>query len=232
MTAVGTRKLDRKGRSTGRLYTKASQKIAGQFIAHRVEMLRSPAWRALNFAARRVLDRLEIEHAEHGARENGSLVCTYDDFKRWGIRRGSVSAALADLIALGFLEVTQQGRMAAADFYIPSKYRITYLNTRAAGPTDEWGKIATDEEAETKVAKVAQTNAGRSLATALPVGALRSRPGPECASSRDIESRPVSVPGTVGSFLCPEHVEHRRIIEPGIGTFLSPGLRSVGARNG
>src|SRR5262249_11706505 len=99
--------------------------IDGQFIAHRVEMIVSDAWGALSLPARRILDRLEIEHASHGGVENGNLPCTYDDFSRAGVRRQSVARAIRELEALGFVKVTQRGRKAAGEFYLPSRYRLT-----------------------------------------------------------------------------------------------------------
>jgi hypothetical protein len=48
-------------------------------------MRSSPAWLALPDNARRVLDRLELEHMQHGGAENGVLVVTFDDFERHGI---------------------------------------------------------------------------------------------------------------------------------------------------
>ena len=48
--------------------------IAGQFIAHPKQMVESPAWRALSLAARKALDRIEIEHMNHGGAENGKLI--------------------------------------------------------------------------------------------------------------------------------------------------------------
>jgi hypothetical protein len=116
--------------------------IDGQFIAHRVQMLNSDAWAALSHAARRILDRLEIEHASHGGVENGNLACTFDDFARAGIRRRSVAMAIRDLEALGFLEITQRGRRAAGEFYLPSRYRLTYLHTKHGAPTDEWKRVS------------------------------------------------------------------------------------------
>ncbi len=79
--------------------------IEGPFIAHRLEMLESDAWAALPLAARRVLDRLEVEQANHGGKENGNLICTYGDFERFGIRRPSISAAIRLLEGVGLLEV-------------------------------------------------------------------------------------------------------------------------------
>jgi len=112
--------------------------IEGQFIAHRVEMLESDAWAALTFTARRVLDRLEIEHAHHGGKENGKLVCTYNDFAHFGIRRPSIANAIRQLVSLGFVEITHKGRGGNAEYRDPSRYRLTYLAAGRAGPTDDW----------------------------------------------------------------------------------------------
>lgn len=112
--------------------------ISGQFIAHRVEMLESPAWASLSFAARRCLDRIEIEHANHGAKENGNLPVTYADLEAFGVRRKSIAPAIRQLVQCGFLEVTSKGRGGNAEFRQPSRYRLTYLYTRTGAPTDEW----------------------------------------------------------------------------------------------
>jgi hypothetical protein len=115
-----------------------SNTIVGPFIPHRVDMLESAAWAGLSLAARKVLDRLEIEHMRHGGADNGQLPCTYDDFERFGIRRKSVADALAELVGLGFVEVTHQGRGGNAAYRHSSRYRLTYLHTKKAAATDEW----------------------------------------------------------------------------------------------
>src|SRR5829696_1304072 len=65
----------------------AKSVIAKTFIAHSLELRTSPAWRALPDNARRVLDRLELEHMQHAGGRNGTLICTFDDFAKNGIRR-------------------------------------------------------------------------------------------------------------------------------------------------
>jgi hypothetical protein len=50
------------------------------------------------------------------------------------------------LVALGLIEVTEQGRAGNAEFRTPSKYRITYRHADRANPTDEWNRI-TEEDA-------------------------------------------------------------------------------------
>jgi hypothetical protein len=53
-------------------------KIAGQFSARTIEMMVSIAFRVLSHFARRVLDRLEMEHAHHGGQDNGALPVTFN----------------------------------------------------------------------------------------------------------------------------------------------------------
>ena len=131
--------------------------IAGQFAAHRIDMLRSPAWRALSLSARRLLDRLEIEHASHGGAENGRLPVTYEQFHQYGIHRHSIGPAIREVVALGFVEITQAGRAGNAEFRSPNYFRLTYLSTKA-DPTDEWEKIReNDAEAIARVARTAST---------------------------------------------------------------------------
>jgi hypothetical protein len=115
--------------------------IEGQWVAHRIDMVRSPAWRALSLSARRLLDRLEIEHAAHGGAENGKLPVTYDDFVRYGIHRHAVRPAIREAVALGFLKIRQSGRAGNADFRRPNIFELTYVSTQI-GPTDDWAKIA------------------------------------------------------------------------------------------
>jgi hypothetical protein len=132
--------------------------IVGQFVAHSREMRESPAWAAVPDNARRVLDRLELEHMRHGGAENGSLPCTYSDFVAHGVRRASVSLALRQCEALGFLEITHRGGRSISEYRDPSRYRLTYLNGRgqSAIKTDEWKRIETDEDAKAALKRAAE----------------------------------------------------------------------------
>ncbi|WOH78253.1 hypothetical protein RX327_20000 [Bradyrhizobium sp. BEA-2-5] len=123
--------------------------IGGQFAPRRIDMLRSPAYRALSLSARRVLDRLEIELADHGGTDNGNLPCTYQDFVDYGIHREAIYPAIRETVALGFVEVTQQGVAGGPDYRKPTKFRLTYRHARGVrgDGTHEWMKITTDEEA-------------------------------------------------------------------------------------
>jgi hypothetical protein len=132
--------------------------IGGQFAPRTIEMLRSPAWRVLSLSARRVLDRLEIELADHGGTDNGKLPVTYQDFVQYGIERHAIAPALREVVVLGFIEITERGRAGNAEFRRPSLYRLTYRHTRSA-PTDEWKRIGEDEAEEiARAARAASTS--------------------------------------------------------------------------
>jgi hypothetical protein len=96
--------------------------------------------------SRRVLDRIEIELADHGGTDNGKLPVTYDDFVRYGIERHAIGPAIREVVALGFVEITAAGRAGNADWRKPNLFRLTFRNTKYA-PTNEWQKI-TEEQAE------------------------------------------------------------------------------------
>jgi hypothetical protein len=111
-------------------------------------MIKSPAWSVLSLSARRVLDRIEIERADHGGNDNGRLPVTYDDFERYGIHRHAIRAAIQETVALGFAEITERGRAGNAEFRSPHKFRLTYFHVGRAPPTNEWQRIETLEEAQ------------------------------------------------------------------------------------
>jgi hypothetical protein len=133
-------------RTTTRPYRR--NKIAGQFAARLIEMLESPAYRVMSLSAHRLLDRLEIEHAHHGGRDNGKLPVTYGDFENYGIERHSIAPAMREVEALGFVQVTVRGRAGNAEYRTPNIFRLTYRPTDGAGATDEWKKSKTIEEAK------------------------------------------------------------------------------------
>jgi hypothetical protein len=143
-------------------------KIAGQWAAHQIEMIASPAWRVLSLAARRVLDQLEIEHCNHGGAHNGSLVVTFDDLERDAhIHRQSIAPAIREAVALGFIEIMRKGRAAKdAGGRASTLYRITYLAGigDSPAPTHEWRKIKTWEQAKASAAS-ARKAGGRSVSS-------------------------------------------------------------------
>jgi hypothetical protein len=79
-----------------------------QWVAYRKSMLESPAFLALSLSGHRVLARVGLEHLRHKGVENGWLPVTYQDFALSNVDKGSISAALAECIALGFLQITKK----------------------------------------------------------------------------------------------------------------------------
>jgi hypothetical protein len=131
--------------------------ITENFIVHPRSLRESAAWHALPDNGRRILDRLELEHMRHGGAENGHLPCTYSDFVKAGVRRASVSLAIRQAVALGFLEVTQRGGRSISRVRPPSKYRLTYINGRGRSQpaTNEWKRIADAADAEAALTRAA-----------------------------------------------------------------------------
>ena len=123
--------------------------IGGQFVPRRLDMLESAAYCALSLSARRILDRIEIEFCHHGGTDNGRLPVTYQDFANYGVHRQAIYPAIRELVALGFVEITEQGVAGTAEFRRPNKFRLTYRYTDSArgDGTHEWMKVKTEEEA-------------------------------------------------------------------------------------
>jgi hypothetical protein len=122
--------------------------IAGQFSWQLIEMKESPAFRALSLSGHRVLARLEIEIGAHGGNDNGRLPTTFDQFEEYGIHRHAIAPAIREVVALGFVEITEEGRAGNAEWRRPNLFRLTYRPTELLDPTDEWRNIATKDAAE------------------------------------------------------------------------------------
>ena len=127
--------------------SKRRSALAENWISYPRSMLESCAFHALGHTATRVMRRIEIEHLAHGGAENGKLIVTYDQFEKHGIRRNSVGPAIRELVALGFLEITEKG-IASAGNGRPNRFRLTYVNVKSREqPTNEWRRAMTIEEA-------------------------------------------------------------------------------------
>jgi hypothetical protein len=145
----------------GRTVKRNSHRIGGQFAWRLIDMLESPAYRVLSLAEHRLLARIEIELANHGGLQNGSLIVTYGQFAEYGVRRHSIAPARRALEALGFIK-TRPGRGGNSEFYQPNKFLLTYQRVQAVRyqestePTDDWRRIRTIEEAR-RIAATART---------------------------------------------------------------------------
>ena len=173
-------------------------------------MLRSPAMAVLSLSARRVLERLEIEMADHGGTDNGRLPVTFDDFQRFGILIGTLSpprlgGASARPHRGHRARRRRQCGVPKAEFL-----RLTFRHTQHAGPTNDWRRIKTLEEASAiarsaRTAKTKKPNAGVAETTTFGAG-TRHRKGRSASvgnrhagpmSETDTTYRGISGGGTV-----------------------------------
>jgi len=124
------------------------------WVAHTREMRESPAWRYLPDTARRVLALFELEHMRCGGAKNGGLVLTYTAIAQGKVRRKSISLAIRQCEALGFLRITRRGAPCPGAKRRPSKYHLTYLagTKKSAAPTHEWRALKTESEAAAALA--------------------------------------------------------------------------------
>lgn len=132
----------------GKARKRGSTTIGGQFSWRLIAMQSSPAYRVLSQSGHRVLDRLEIELASHGGDDNGKLPTTFDQFQEYGIHRQAIAPAIREVVALGFVEITERGRAGNAEWRRPSLYRLTYRPSRLTEATDDWRRIETLAQAE------------------------------------------------------------------------------------
>jgi hypothetical protein len=152
---------------------KRGSSIKGQWVGITIEMLESPAFRALTLSAHRVIARLQIELARHGGKDNGQLPCTYTDFANYGIDRHSIAPAIREVEALGFAFVTRRGRAGNSEWRTPNWYRLSFRDARGGyGGTDEWRDIT--EETAKQIQKAAR---------AVPPRKSKSRCGKKTVSS-------------------------------------------------
>jgi hypothetical protein len=163
--------------------------LGSSFVAHSKEMRESAAWRYLPDYARRVLDRLELEHMRHGGADNGRLPCTYSDFAAAGIRRASVAEAIRQCVNLGFVVVTEAGGRSISVHRKPSLYGLTYVPGRGKSPTptNGWKSVKTEGEALDALAR-AKTEKRRSTQPAQGAAKIKkldapARPGPDARAS-------------------------------------------------
>jgi hypothetical protein len=134
--------------------------ISGQWSARLIEMLESPAYRALSGSAHKVISRIEVELGHHGGNDNGRLPVTTNDFVHYGMHRTSVAPAIREAEALGFIRVTERGHCGNAGYRTPNKFFLTFAHgrdSRSNPPTHDWRRIDTTAEAE-QIARAARAN--------------------------------------------------------------------------
>jgi hypothetical protein len=138
---------------------KRRNRISGQWSSRLIEMLESPAYRALSVSAHRVIDRIAIELAHHGGNDSQRLPVTTEDFVAYGMHRDSVAPAIREATALGFIRITERGHGGNAEHGSPNLFALTFDSGRdghRTPPTHDWRSIKTIEEAERTAKEVRQ----------------------------------------------------------------------------
>ena len=69
-----------------------------------------------------------------------------------------IHPAILELVALGFVEVTEPGRAGNAEWRRPAKYRLTYRHTEDGPPTKEWKRVTSHGEAVAAAKKARSKN--------------------------------------------------------------------------
>jgi hypothetical protein len=146
------------------------------------EMYESAAFQELvkHSRARIVVDRVAYEHLRHGAKENGRLKVTFDNFVAWGMSRSRVGDAIAIAEALGWIKLVERGRASFEDARSPNQFAVTWQAIGTALPTNDWKRIWSEETASARVA-----------------GAIKMREAERAANtqrniSRRLRNRPVT----------------------------------------
>ncbi|WP_336067224.1 hypothetical protein [Nitratireductor rhodophyticola] len=124
--------------------------ITGAYVARRLDMLQSPAWRYAPRPMKALLEELEIEHLRHRGAANGELARSYTQFVEAGFKRNTVSEMIRVAEALGFLRVNRNSGIGPRDLRDAHLYTLTYLPTGVArniAPTDDWKRIKSKEAA-------------------------------------------------------------------------------------
>ncbi|WP_162560455.1 hypothetical protein [Methylobacterium durans] len=155
------RGVDLTGRSTGTYkdprFRKLNRPPKGvPFAWITLPMLKSPAWRAMSRNAKLVVERVLVEHMNHGGAKNGALPVTYNDFVEYGIRRNSVRKAIDEAAELGFIAVAQKGTRAWGEYAgHATTFRVAWLPTiHGDTPQSKWARFADLESAEAASARV------------------------------------------------------------------------------
>jgi hypothetical protein len=120
-------------------------------------LLESYAWRALSRAARRVIDRIVIEHLAHAGRENGKLIVRYEDFIEYGIHPESIAPAQREACALGLIIMTERGRAGNAEYRTPHKWAVAFVKGKRGATASTWKRFQSLPEAKAVAAEARST---------------------------------------------------------------------------
>ena len=104
------------------------------FVWFTREMSESDALRTAPARTIHFVLRLMVEHMDHAGKENGRLICTWDQCVAWGIPRKHVKAAQADAIRRGLVYQTEKGTASKGAGRRPSKFGLGWLPAHDGAP--------------------------------------------------------------------------------------------------
>jgi hypothetical protein len=90
--------------------------------------------------ARRVLERILLEHMAHSGKENGHLQVTHRQFIEAGVRRNYVGDAIDELAYLRLIKITTRGRGGAGTGH-SSRFLLTWFPERGSRYCDDPWKM-------------------------------------------------------------------------------------------
>jgi hypothetical protein len=157
MTVTVPRKIGAHGRTANVIAGKRFRKAltlpqgVGWCVPVPRDLLNSPAWLAMSYQCRKLVDSIMAEHADQGGLENGNLIAPYSMLQARGMRRGNILNAIVEAEALGIVD-SARGVRSYGSRRAPSRYRLTWLGTPdGLTATNEWKSIKTNDEAKTRV---------------------------------------------------------------------------------
>jgi len=123
-------------------------------------LLASCAWRGMTVNARRVLERILLEHMAHAGKENGHLQVTHLQFKEAGVSRDYVGDAIDELAHLRLIKITTRGRGGAGTGH-SSRFLLTWFPEKGSRYCDDpWKTVDSSHvqkwDALRKIAKKAR----------------------------------------------------------------------------
>jgi hypothetical protein len=133
--------VSRRARSRSRPNT-----IQGQFRYHTIDFVASPVWRALSLSERKILDRIDLELASHGGRDNGDLIITRRDFADFGVSPKAQLRGIAGLVALGPIKWMPGHASPDPAHGRAARFGILYRSTLNGPSEEQWRRFKTIDE--------------------------------------------------------------------------------------
>ncbi len=177
-------------------------------------LLASCAWRGMTVNARRVLDRILLEHMAHAGKENGSLQVTHRQFIEAGVSRDYVADAIDELAHLRLIKITIRGRGGVGVGH-SNRFLLTWFPEKGSRYCDDPWK--TVDKAHVKKWNVLRLTAKKARKRKVP---KRSNPkSGDYFAAPEMRSRPLRE--------CGAEQHQKRQNRDSNGHISAPGMRST-----